>query len=189
MNKQKNINLCVVADAALSAVLMLVGYIFSWMGGADFWGIVTGIGSVAVPVVLIVYGLISKKLLLSAALLIKTIIVSAGVITSLKVALECSEVGIAETVLIVLAVLLLCATCISLKDFSYSCFGIKMIILLAVGTIVIGLNTYESISLAADMKEFFGNQYYVAMVLQNLADIFLWVAIVLIGLNKKIKKN
>ncbi len=124
MNKQKNVNLCVVADAALSAVLMLVGYIFSWMSGSDFWGIVTGIGSVAVPLALIVYGILSKKILLSIALLIKTIIVSVGAITALRVALEYSEVGIAEIVLIVLAVILLCATCISLKDFSYSCFGI-----------------------------------------------------------------
>ncbi len=186
MNKQKNINLCVVADAALSAVLMLVGYMFLWMSGSDFWGIITGIGSVAVPVALIVYGLISKGPVLSAALLIKTIIVSAGAITSLKVALEYSEVGIAEIVLIVFAAVLLCATCISLRDFSYSCFGIKMIILLAVGTVVMGFNTYESISFASDMKEFFGNQYYVAMVLQSVADIFFWVAIVLTGIfNRK----
>ncbi len=59
-----------------------------------------------------------------------------------------------------------------------------MIILLAIGTIVIGLNTYESISLAAGMKEFFGEQYYVSMVLQSVADIFLWVAIVLLGIRK-----
>ena len=84
MFKQKKENLCIAADAFISAVLMIVGYIFTFNGGADSLSIILGIGSIAVPIFLILYAFLQKKLLLTTSLGIKTIIIAYGAITSIK---------------------------------------------------------------------------------------------------------
>ena len=181
MFKQKKENLCIAADAFISAVLMIVGYIFTFNGGADSLSIILGIGSIAVPIFLILYAFLQKKLLLTTSLGIKTIIIAYGAIASIKGALEYNAVGFAEIVILALAVIFLLMTLLSLKDLSFKKCGSLPMIFFVIGTIVICINVYESISMAAEMKTFFGTNYYVSVLLQSLADIFLWVAISLIG--------
>jgi hypothetical protein len=181
MFKQKKENLCIAADAFISAVLMIMGYIFTFNGGADSLSVILGIGSIAVPIFLILYAFLQKKLLLTTSLGIKTIIIAYGAITSIKGALEYNAVGFAEIVILALAVIFLLMTLLSLKGFSFRNGSILSMILFAIGTVVICINVYESISMAAEMKTFFGTNYYVSVVLQTLEDIFLWVAVFLVG--------
>lgn len=181
MFKQKKENLCIAADALISAVLMIVGYIFTFTGGADSLSVIFGIGSIAVPIILILYAFLRKKLLLSTSLGLKTMIIAYGAITSIKGALEYNAVGFAEIVIAAVALIFLLMTLLSLNGFSLRNGSILSMILFAIGTVVICINVYESISMAAEMKTFFGTNYYVSMLLQSLADVFLWGAIFLIG--------
>ncbi len=65
-----------------------------------------------------------------------------------------------------------------------TCLGIVFIVLLAALGAALGIYDYKAVSSAAELKEIFGEKYYVSVLLQNQADIFLWVAIVLIGIRK-----
>ncbi len=165
---------------------MTFGYIFPGAIGTDFSEIAIGIVSVAVPVLIVVYAVLQKKLLLTVSLGIKAIIVGAGSAVILKEVLEYHMLSLGGIVMAVLAVVLILAAALSVKGMSYERLGIKLIILLAVGTVAMGINTYSSISSAIVLKELAGTMYYVSMVLQNLADVFLWVALVLTGIfNRK----
>ena len=160
---------------------MIVGYIFTFTGGADSLSVILGIGSIAGPIILILYAFLWKKLLLTTSLGLKTMIIAYGAITSIKGALEYNAVGFAEIVIAAVALIFLLMTLLSLNGFFLRNGSILSMILFAIGTVVICINVYESISLAAEMKTFFGTNYYVSMLLQSLADIFLWVSILLIG--------
>jgi hypothetical protein len=127
------------------------------------------------------YAFLRKKLLLTTSLGLKTIIIAYGAIASIKGALEYNALGLSEIVIAAVALIFLFMTLLSLKDLSFMRCGSLPMILFVIGTIVICINVYESISMAAEMKTFFGINYYVSMLLQSLADIFLWVAIFLIG--------
>jgi len=188
MSEQKKSNICIAADALISAVLMAFGYIFPGHIGTDFLGIAIGIASVAVPVLIVLYAVLQKKLLLTISLGIKAIIVGAGSAVILKEVLEYHMLSLAGIVMAVLAAVLILAAVLSVKGLSYERLGTKLIILLAVGTVAMGINTYYSISSAIVLKELAGTMYYVSMVLQNLADVFLWVAIILIGVLRKNEK-
>ncbi len=185
MSEQKKSNICIAIDALISAALMAFGYIFFGTIGTDFSGIAIGIVSVAVPVLIVLYAVLQKKLLLTVSLGIKAIIVGTGSAVILKEVLEYHMLSLAGIVMAVLAVVLLLAAILSVKGLSYDRLGTKLVILLAVGTIAMGINTYCSISSAIVLKELAGTMYYVSMVLQNLADVFLWVAIILIGVLRK----
>ena len=188
MSEQKKSNICIAADALISAVLMALGYIFFGTIGTDLSGIAIGIVSVAVPVLIVLYAVCQKKLLLTVSLGIKAIIVGVGSAVILKEVLEYHMLSLEGIVMAVLAAALILAAVLSIKGLSYERLGTKLIILLAVGTVAMGINTYYSISSAIVLKELAGTMYYVSMVLQNLADVFLWVAIILIGVLRKNEK-
>ena len=185
MSEQKKSNICIATDALISALLMALGFILSRAIGTDFSGIATGIVSVAVPVLIVLYAVFQKKLLLTVSLGIKVIIVGAGSVVILKEVLEYHMLSLAGIVRAVLVAVLILATVLSVKGLSYERLGTKLIVLLAVGTVAMGINTYYSISSAIVLKEWAGTTYYVLMVLQNLADVFLWVAIILIGVLRR----
>ncbi len=190
MSEQKRGNLCVAIDALISTALMLVGFIFmmvidrSLLGYLEgsIWGYVKGIASVAVPVLIVAYAFLGKKVLLTVAFGVKTIVVAATAISSFKTPIGFNGEVIAQITIAVIAVFFLVSTAFSLKNFSFKSFGIVMIILLAVGALAIGLYVFETASFAEKLQILMGKSYYVSVLLQNQSDVFLWVAMLLIAI-------